>query len=187
MGKYNCTPEEFAQLMFDEIICTEKQQFTLMKVIQNEGYNPAEKTIIESLQIDHIRQECFYLWAFLTTYCIHKELYDLGDKLTKPIHDILRTLINQDITERYAQNMFNQRLRCYSDALKMDMKCLGLKDTILFKNLTTLFFENLLGRKLTFSEFGKQRILLGLYVAELMTSLENIIQKLKADIVILDR
>jgi hypothetical protein len=64
------------------------------------------------------------------------------------------------------------------------VECLGLKDAILFGGLTDSFFENLLERKLTFAEFGKPRILFGLYIAELMPSLQNITQKLKADITI---
>ena len=190
MGTYNCTPEEFAELMFDEIIYTEKQHPNLMKITQEHygEYSSAEKAVIESLQTDHIRQESFYFWAFLTTYCIHKELYDLENKLTKRIHDTLRTLIYQDIAEGeappHAQNTFKQRLTQYSDALKTDVECLGHKDTILFLNLTTSFFENLLERKLTFAEFGMPRSLFGLYIAELMLSLQNIIQKLKADITI---
>lgn len=191
MGTYNCTPEEFARLVFDEIICTGKQHSFLMKGIQDcEHYSAEEKVIIEALQTNHIRQESFYFWAFLTTYCIHKELYGLGDKLTKPIHDTLRTLIYQDITEGetplHDQNTLKQRLTQYSSALKMDIECLRLKDSILFRNLTDSFFENLLEIKLTFAEFGMPRILFCLYIAELMLSLQNIIQKLKVDITIVD-
>jgi hypothetical protein len=85
MPKYKCTPEEFAKLMFDEIVYLEKRHPIIIKFIEDGEYTPEEKTVIESLQTNHIHQESFYFWAFLTTYCIHKELYVLGNKLTKQI------------------------------------------------------------------------------------------------------
>lgn len=188
MGKYNCSPKEFAQLIFDEIIYLEKRHPSIIKFIEDGEYTPAEKAKIESLQKGNVQIESFYFWAFLVTYCIHKELSDMGNKRTKPIHDILRTLIYQHIAEGeaplHARNTFKQRLTQYSDALKTDIECLGLKDTILFFNLTTSFFENLLEKKLSFSEFGEPRILFGLYVAELMIVLKDTTQKLKAGITI---
>lgn len=189
MGKYNCSPKEFAQLIFDEIIYLEKRHPSIIKVVQHGKYTPAEKAKIDSLQKERVQIESFYFWIFLSTYCIHKDLCELGSELTQPIHDTLRMLINQDIakgeTPIKAQDVLKQRLIHYSDALTMDMECLGLEDTVLFSNLTTSFFENLLDKKLVFSDFGRPRLLFGLYIAELMNVLKNAIQKLKANITVI--
>jgi hypothetical protein len=184
MGKCKRNPEEFAKLLFDEIIELENRDRSIMKAVQEGDYTQADKEIIQTLRPDHIRRESFYLWIFLTTYCIDEELCGIGDKLTELVHDSLYTLIGQNIAECNDQNVLNHRLVQYSDALKEDIECIGLEDHIFFKKLTTLFFENLLERKLASAEFGKPRILLGFFVVEIMDLLKKTIQKLKADTII---
>jgi len=187
MPKYKCTTEEFARLLFDEIIHTVIRQGFITKVIQSEDYTPSEKSEIESLGQKQIYQETDFFWMFLCTFVVHKELSDLDSDLAKRIHQCMRTMIDAQMLHISTESdKFTRRIGMYAGAIESDLECLGEENVISFLNLITSFYENLLGREVVHGEFQKARITFSLFVSETLCILQDTVKKIKADVILID-
>lgn len=183
---------EIGQIIYKQIIEPEEILGEMTKAIkQGAGSNgkhemlcaATEKAVIYSLDENRMKQECFYLWVFLTTYCIQKQFGELGNERTRQILDSVHRCIGERMLRidqrRDFQNEINFRFNQYYKAIRTDIQCLGQPDTILYRDLTALFFENLLERQIGLSELGASRLLFGMYVAELISLLSDNLSKLR--------
>jgi len=187
MATYKCTPEDFARLLFDEIIHTGIENSFITNVIQNDNYTPSEKATIESLGQERIYQESSYFWMFLCTFVIHRGLSDLDSHLARQIHRSVRQMIDTQILHEFTESDdFTQRIGTYAEAIESGLECLGSGNLIPFLKLITSFYENLLGRDVVHGEFQKARLLFSLFVSETLSTLQDIVNKVRADVMLMN-
>lgn len=187
MAKYKCTPVDFARLLFEEIIHTGIKDSFITNVIQNDNYTPSEKATIESLGQERIHQESSYCWMFLCTFVIHREVSDLDSELARRIHQSVRQMIDTEILHSVAaSDTFTRRIGLYARAIESDLEVIGADDVIHFLNLITSFYENLLGRSVHRGEFQLARLLFSLFVSETLCNLQDIVKKVRTDVVLID-
>jgi len=184
--------KEIGQIIYEQIIEPEEILGEMTKAIKqgarSDGKHEMLYAAIDSLDENRIKQECFYLWVFLTTYCIQKQFGELGNERTRQILDSVHRCTGERmfrIDQRSEfQNEISVRFNQYYKAIRTDIQCLGQPNTILFRDLTAHFFENLLERQIGLSEFGASRLLFGVYVAELISLLSDNLAKLRKNHVI---
>lgn len=184
--KRKCTQTEMGQTIYEEIISHKELYEEMKKTIKKDSRthsNEAEKTAIDSLDEKRIEWESFYLWVFLTTYCIQNQFSDYAKEGTKQILDSVHRCIGEKMFRLEhridLQNAMNLRFSQYYKAIKADIRCLGQPDCIVFGDLTEKYFENLFEREIRFSEFGASRLLFGVLVAEIISLLNDTLSKLR--------
>jgi methyl coenzyme M reductase subunit C-like uncharacterized protein (methanogenesis marker protein 7) len=188
---------EIGQIIYEQIIEPKEILGEIIKAFKRgkgaDGkhemlYASVVKAAINSLDENHVKHECFYLLIFLTTYCAQKQFSDLGNERTRQILDSIHQCIDERMFRIDRRGNFRNEIKVrfnqYYKAIRTDIQCLGQPDTILLRDLTARFFENLLGRQINFSEFGASRLLFGTYAAELISLLSDNIAKLRENYVI---
>jgi hypothetical protein len=120
-----------------------------------------------SVDTSKIKLECFSLIAFLITFSFQREFEYLGQDVNKFILDCFHVKLFENVSETSEDETFPNLLKTrygeYYPIMKEDLRCLGIKDTILFGGVTESFFKKIAPEKLR----SEESILFGCQLADL--------------------